>query len=278
MDIISGWLNVFLILVMLIVVNKQHGFSTSIILLLVLVLSVIGFAGYKVLSQKKLPKQEHSTQTSSSGQGSKDEIASCNDKPLLDLPIEVQRIKSVLYPGQVRGNNFKPHGGFILNGTNDANVTLPLEAKVIDGVRYIESGELQYMFDFENGCGYRMRLDHLHTLSPAMQKIADQLPQPTADSRTTQLGSETFEKGTVIATKVGFVKNNNTGFDLGFYNMNTPNTASQTTDWPTDFQYQTELAKHAVCWFDYLSKDDAALIRSLPAGDSAQGKNSVYCK
>lgn len=203
--------------------------------------------------------------------------SNCQTAPVIELPVDGQRIRSVLYPGQVRGGNFKPHGGLLLNGSNDATVTLPLDAKVIDGVRYNESGELQYMFDFEAACGYRFRLDHLHTLSADFQKIADKLPTASEDSRTTNLTSEVFKQGTVVATKVGFVKTGNTGFDFGLYDTSKQNEASKQADWPRDFQYQTDSATHAVCWFDYLSTNDSSLIRGLPAGDMLQGKNSVFC-
>lgn len=274
------------------VMNKQLGFSTSIILLLLLVAGVVGFAGYSVFNKKdtNTPQPTNqatdakvSTDTKVSAENKvstedKSNQKTCTSKPVAALPIDGQRIKSILYPGQVRGNNFKPHGGFILNGTNEASVTLPLDAKPIDGVRYIESGETQYMFDFEADCGYRFRLDHLNTLTSDMQKIADQLPQPTESSQTTAVNSGTISAGTVVATQVGFLKSKNTSFDFGFYDMNTQNTASKSSDWPQDFQHQTELATHGTCWFDYLSEKDAALIRSLPAGDANQGKTSAYCK
>jgi hypothetical protein len=179
----------------------------------------------------------------------------------------------------VRGNNFKPHGGFILNGGNNADIILPLEAKVISGARYIEAGEVQYMFDFEADCNVRIRLDHLHTLSPQMQSYADKLPEPKQDdSRTTNITGDRLPAGTLIATKIGFPSMNNTSFDFGVYDMNTKNKASKSPDWPNSPDYQNDYAMHAVCWFDWLSPDQTAFVRSLPAGDGVRGKESVYCE
>jgi len=264
--------------------KKEAGFSVVIILILVVVVAVVGFAGYNVLSRDKTSKsstqtsQQSSSVETSQATSTQSTPSSCGDRPVIALPVDSKRLESVLYPGQVRGNNFKPHGGFRLNGTNDAKVTLPADAKVIDGVRYIEAGELQYMFDFETSCGYRIRLDHLNTLSAEMQKIAETLPAATEDSRTTNVENVEFKAGDVIATKIGFTKMANRSFDFGFYNMKEQNDASKAGDWPKGFEYQTELATHAVCWFDYLSDEDEALIRGLPAGDGIQGKSSVYCK
>jgi hypothetical protein len=247
-------------------------------LLVIAVIVSVGFAGYSISKKKGGSKAQQSSQTSSSMPDTgKVGQKSCAAPPTIRLPVASQRIKSVLYPGQVRGNNFKPHGGFILNNSNDAAVTLPLSAKVIDGVRYNEMGEVQYMFDFEADCGYRFRLDHLNTLTADFQKIADQLPAPTESSQTTRLSSGTFDAGTAVASKVGFVKIGNTAFDFGLYDMNKQNDASKAAGWPQDFQHQTDLATHGVCWFDYLTASDATLIRGLPAGDGQQGTNSVYC-
>ena len=258
--------------------KKQDGFSALGIVLIIFALGVIGFVGVKVFNSQDETKNTVSTKSTAGTSDKQNNKTSCDTEPVVALPVAKDRIEAILYPGQVRGNNFKPHGGFRLNGTNSAEVTLPLDAKVVDGVRYNEAGEIQYMFDFDTDCGYRIRLDHLHTLSADMQKIADQLPQPTEDSRTTNVSSETIKAGTVIATKVGFVKNSNSSFDFGFYNMNKQNEASQAANWPKDFQYTTELATHGTCWFDYLSESNEAFVRSLPGGDGVQGKNSVYCK
>lgn len=249
--------------------KKRTILRIFIIIASIVILATIGIGVYAALKNDK---------NSEIGSLFFDTNDSCTTAPELSLPIASNRIESVLYPGQVRGNNFKPHGGFILNGSNEATITLPVSAKIIDGVRYIESGEVQYLFDFETDCGYRLRLDHLHTLSEDMQKIADQLPAPTESSRTTRLDSDTLAAGTVVAHKIGIPNTGNTSFDFGFYDMNSQNEASKQTDWPKGMEYQNDLATHGTCWFDYLSASDEKFIRSLPGGDGQQGKKSVYCE
>jgi len=262
--------------------HKQDGFSPVYIVIIILIIFGLGFAAYRVSSEtnKNTASQEQSVEVSSKKESGEENrpTDSCSKNPTIPLPVDAKRIASVLYPGQVRGNNFKPHGGFRLDGGNDAAITLPLDAKIIDGVRYIEAGEIQYMFDFETDCKIRFRLDHLHTLGPELQTAAEKLPQPTEETKTTNIDGISLKAGSVVATKIGFLKTQNASFDFGLYDMNAQNNASKDENWQKSFEYQTELAKHAVCWFDYLSEEQESLIRSLPAGDFAQGKNSVYCK
>lgn len=255
----------------------QKGFSPTYLIVFVLILGLIGFVGYKVFSTNDENKSDYKT---NSGNSSKVTVSSgkCPDQPVIELPVDQKRIEAVLYPGQVRGNNFKPHGGFRLYGSNEAVIKLTADAKIVQGARYIESGEVQYMFDFETECKIRMRFDHLNTLSPTLQAYAEKLPKAEPNnSKTTPLDNSTLKKGTVLATKVGFIKNNNSSFDFGVYDMNKLNNASQQTNWPNDFDHQNENAKHAVCWLDWLPSSQQSAIKALPGGDGQQGKASVYC-
>src|SRR3989344_2788331 len=77
-----------------------------------------------------------------------------NTCPTLQSPVDTGLVTSVLYPGQLRGGEYKAHGGFRLDGlkTNDVVVRAPISAKLIRARRYIEIGELQYIFIFETDC------------------------------------------------------------------------------------------------------------------------------
>ena len=114
----------------------------------------------------------------------------CAEPFTMQPPIDFSRVTSVLYPGQYRGSQYKPHGGFRFDNNNDNNVSvkIPLDAMLIHGSRYGEGGEVQYLFTFVAPCGIMYRFDHLLTLTPKFQAIADTLPQPKeGDSRTTNL-------------------------------------------------------------------------------------------
>lgn len=204
----------------------------------------------------------------------------CPEPTTLQSPTDLNKATAILYPGQIRGGNYKPHGGFIFKGqNNDAiSVTAPFDANVIRGSRYIEQGEVQYLFDIIAPCGVMYRFDHLRTLSETFQKLADTLPAAKADDTQTHnfTSPALVKSGDVIATSVGFLKNNNASFDWGVYDLRTKNEASKNATWSS--QHSGEQASNAVCWFDWLSADNEAKVRSLPAGDAQNGKTSDYCK
>ena len=106
----------------------------------------------------------------------------CPEKLLFDTPVDLNLVTSILYPGQIRANYFKPHGGFRFDGLGDNNnkitVKIPIDSFLVLGSRYIVEGQVQYMFEFNTACNVKFRLDHLLVLSPKLQEIADNLPAP----------------------------------------------------------------------------------------------------
>lgn len=191
--------------------------------------------------------------------------------PLLVTPVDLARATSILYPGQTRGGDYKPHGGFRFDGAGQSNaepVVAAMSGTVYRGVRYIQSGEVQYLFDIIHPCGVMLRYDHLRELSPAFAAIAATLPPPTADTFTTMLHGYSVSAGDVIGTAIGF--DGNVGVDFGVYDLRRTNGVSPVRS--------GELAPYATCWFDALPAADAARVRALPAGDFASGSTSDYCR
>src|SRR3989344_1279954 len=211
-----------------------------------------------------------------------------NTCPALITPVDVSLVTSVLYPGQTRGGDYKPHGGFRLNNTenNLVDVKAPLAAKVTRGSRYIEMNELQYMFDFKTDCGLEYRLDHLKTLSAKLKEAADKLPQAKVDnSQTTNIRGVTVSSGEIIATAVGFEQSPpgapigpNVSFDFGLYDKRQKNASSKDPAWVSSHKEDGDQAIYAVCWLDWLSATDTAILKVLPGGDVTSGKTSDYCK
>lgn len=194
---------------------------------------------------------------------------SCPNPLILQTPVDLNKVTSILYPGQVRGGDFKPHGGFRFDNSkfDEIEVRAPLDGVFSDGSRYIEHGEVQYMFDFQNSCGIRYRFDHLLVLAPRLAKIADSLPQPKEnDSRTTQITENVaVTKGEIIATAVGF-RSGNVFVDFGVYDISKQGF------------FTRDNKKSALCWFDLLSASDSAKVKSLPPADSKSGSQSTLCK
>lgn len=222
----------------------------------------------------------------------------CPDPFVFKMPIDLSLATSILYPGQIRGGDYKAHGGFRFDGKrpSEITVTAPYDAMVIAGARYPVNGEIQYTFDFEHPCGIRYRFGHLLTLSPKFQAIAEKFPLPEGlDSRTTQVNpSIEVKQGEVVATGVGLTKGGpedfggyNTFLDWGVYDYRKQNEASQRSDWATlhasedpnwTTYYNSDIYQHAVCWFDWISSEDKAKVLSLRSADSQSGRASDYCK
>lgn len=219
--------------------------------------------------------------------GNNSQTTQNDDCPALVTPVDIAHVTSVLYPGQDRGGDYKPHGGFRMNNidNNLVEVRAPLAATVTNGSRYLEMGELQYMFDFKTDCGVEYRLDHLRTLSAKLQAAADKLPEAKAnDSRTRRISKVNVEAGEVVATEVGFAKNPpgapvgpNVSFDFGLYDKRQKNESSKDPAWVSAHKEDGDQAIYAVCWLDWLPTSDAAIAKGLPGGDSESGKMSDYC-
>lgn len=193
-------------------------------------------------------------------------INSCPDPLVLHTPVDIEKVTGILYPGQERGGHFKWHGGFRFDNSafDEIEVRAPMDARISDASRYIEQGKAQYMFDFQTECGLRYRFDHLVTLSPKLEEIANSLPEPKVDdSRTSRVNKDVnVVAGEVIATAVGY--ENNVFVDLGVYDVRGKNPFA-------NFQ------EHAVCWLDLLPDSDSVRIKDLPPS-GAEGLKSTICK
>ncbi len=203
----------------------------------------------------------------------------CPEPLVLSSPVDLAKATSILYPGQMRGNDYKAHGGFRFDTSSNEDITVraPLNAVVVDGSRYFEQGEVQYLLSFIAPCGIMYRFDHLLTLDAKFAGIAEQFPAAKeGDSRTTPVNPPvSVTAGEIIATAVGFKKNRNVGVDWGVYDLRKKNEKAQDTVWARE---HSTLAQHAICWFGLLSREDEARVRSLPAADSVSGAKSDYCK
>jgi hypothetical protein len=204
-------------------------------------------------------------------------VPTCPSPFMVRLPVNIAQAYSVLYPGQVRGGQYKPHGGFRLDGHayDSITITAPFDGYVVDGSRHYEGADIQYYFDFIHPCRIRYRLDHLNTLSPTMAKLADQLPAPTTGSQSYVVTPTFIPAGTVVATAVGHP--DNVGFDLGVYDLRKTNEASQDAAYQVAHADMISNAFFAICWFDWLSATDEAAVRALPAADGVSGTTSDYC-
>jgi hypothetical protein len=197
--------------------------------------------------------------------------------PLLQTPVDLSKVTSILYPGQERGGNYKAHGGFGFDNATDNLVTvkIPLNGKITRVVRYREMGEIQYLFEFDGNCGVSFRFDHLRKLTPKFEAVVDAFPIKE-DTRTDPVNPPVaVTVGEVIATEVGFL--NNVSVDFGVYDMRQKNEASKDPAWASAHsQYPAD--SYGICWLNSLPQGDSSAVKLLPSRDAKNGKTSDYCK
>ncbi len=197
--------------------------------------------------------------------------------PLLQTPVDLSKVTSILYPGQERGGNYKAHGGFGFDNApnNLVTVKIPLSGKITRVVRYKEMGELQYLFEFEGDCGVSFRFDHLRKLTAKFEAVVNTFPIKE-DTRTDPVSPPVpVSVGEVIATEVGFL--NNVSVDFGVYDMRQKNEASKDPAWASAHS-QFPADSYGICWLNSLPQADSAAVKSLPSRDAQNGKKSDYCK
>jgi hypothetical protein len=191
--------------------------------------------------------------------------------PLLQPPLDLSKVTSILYPGQTRGGDYKAHGGFRLDGagqTNQVTVVSAIAGTVVRGARDTAHGVVQYGFDIINPCGVMMRVGHLLELSPKFAAIAAMLPPATANSTFTELSGYTVSAGEPIATAIGMA--GNVFMDFGIYDLRSRN--------PATTHMTGELRPYGICWLDVLPVTDKARVRSLAPADGVSGSMSDYCR
>lgn len=278
-------------------IYRPSGFVIILVLLVIVLAVIVGVVVAKQFSQRQIPfsGQRNGLFDGNPESGNKE---SCPEPFVFQLPVDINKVTSILYPGQIRGGDYKAHGGFRFDNSknNEITVKTPYDAYVIAGARYpMPTGEIQYTFDFEHPCGIRYRFGHLLTLTPKFQAIADKFPLPKdLDSRTTQVNPPVeVKQGEIVATAVGVPQGGpaslggvNTFLDWGVYDYRQQNEiskdpnwvsahASEDPDWAT--YYNSETYKYAVCWFDWISAGDKAKVLALPSADGEHGKESDYC-
>lgn len=203
----------------------------------------------------------------------------CQEPLILPVPSFLSRATSVLYPGQLRGNDYKPHGGLRFDGQgqgHDIAIVAPMDATLFRGSRHLEGGIIQYTFDFINPCGIMYRLDHLLDLSQRFAALADTLPLGgEGQSQSTNFPPGlTVKAGESIATAIGLPPSN-VFFDWCVYDLRSINAASNDAAWLA--QHPGEMAPHAICWLEFLSPSNTAIVTALPPSDSVSGATSDYC-
>ncbi len=211
----------------------------------------------------------------------------CPEPLVFPAPVDLNLVSGILYPGQERGGDYKPHGGFRFDNhtNNEVDVYAPMDGNLFKAARHLEYGEVQYSLYFINDCGIMYKLDHIRELTAQFEEILNNIPMGgEGDSRTTEIRPAVYvAKGEHVAIKVGFehfpggYKDKNVFVDFGLYDLRKTNGVNYDSAFRAKHPNSNEYDAYAVCWFDYLSSVDEAIVRNLPASGN-EGKMSDYCK
>ena len=204
----------------------------------------------------------------------------CTDELDISIPVDLEKVTGVLYPGQFRGGGFRPHGGFRFDSSKPDDITVhaPGSGYLVRAGRYKEQGETQYILDIQSPCGVIYRLDHAAELSPKLQHALAFLPPPQAnDSRQYHLHRPLeIVRGELLATTAGFRAPQNVFIDFGVYDLRRRNSVTAAKDWPDNDFGWPELAPFGVCWLELLPDHINRQLYLLPTG--GEGGNSRYCQ
>lgn len=282
-------------------IQVQRGFAQ--VLLIPIVVIALGVVGYFIFtnSQTSSPVQT-STDTfdQSKRQGDvgwrydmetgnwsvQGDPPACPDPLIFPAPVDVNLASGLLYPGQIRGTDYKPHGGFRFDNREDnfVEVRTVMDGYVLKAARYNDGWADQISIFFVNDCGIMVMHDHILTPSPKLQEILTNVPLgKDGDSRTTNIEPRIyFKKGELLATEIGYknfpggYKDKNIFIDFGLYDLRKTNEVVYDKAFRANHPNINEYGTHALCWFDYLEESDREVVNDLPASGK-EGSESDYC-
>lgn len=257
----------------------RKGFAAVIVLILVVVagiglliwLRMSGLPDYRDFSQELEESQK---------------LSECGEIEF-NSPVDISLVSSLLYPGQIRGDDYKPHGGFRFDNREDGNIEVRaiMEGKVEKISRYeTDWGEQKLLF-YVNDCGIMVMHDHLVDVEPKLKDLYDSIPLgKVGDSRTTDVSGKNIRlgEGELIATSVGFenfpggYNEHNIFVDFGLYDLTNTNAVIYSDDFKSQHPNVEVYGTHALCWFDYLVDEDRDVVQNLV--DSDPNFESDYCE
>lgn len=285
----------------------KSGFSALSLVILITFVAVAGFFAYKYVfstgspTSKALISKESTTENSTRSDFVTWEYSHneqtwlpsetpppCDVDLTFPSPVDLSLVSGILYPGQTRGSDYKPHGGFRFDGHVDTKIEVYaiMRGYIKKVARYDDGYAIQHQIFYINECGIMVMNDHILTLSPELEKVFNEHNVHVGrdgDSRTTEIHPPVYiEKGTLLATEVGYdyfpggQDYKNIFVDFGLYDLRMQNTANFSDEFKKSNANVNEYGKYGLCWFEYLSEEDEAFVRSLPAG-GVEGKVSDYC-
>lgn len=210
----------------------------------------------------------------------------CPDPLEFPAPIDVTKATGIIAPGQIRGGDYKPHGGYRFDDTTDNNIEVKaiMDGYITKASRYEDDWGTQSMVFYVNDCGIMVMHDHLLTLTPKLEKMFESIPVgKNADSRTTEINPRVYlEEGELIATSIGYEDfpegafGKNIFIDFGLYDLRKTNGVEYSREFRKNNPNINEYGTHAVCWIDSLEEPAKSISKKLPV--TGNNNKSDYCE
>lgn len=276
---------------------KKQDYYTTIIIILLFVVGVSTLVGLRIFQKNQT--KEAATQVTTESQ-----VVKSNDKKLVSWsndgrtwkssatppvcdnpirivsPVDLTKVSSIIYPGQVRDGNYDSAGGFVFqdNSNETISVNSPLAASVMKANRYLEQNKTRYIFEFITPCGILYRLDRLSNLSAPFQNLADTLPAAVENIKTLFVPGSLLvvNAGDLIATTGGLLETGKIIIGFGLYDIRSRNTVTNKPEWQKAHSERSEYSPYGMCWTNVFKPKDRDIIGALPV-EGITAKQSDYC-
>jgi hypothetical protein len=250
----------------------ENGFHVLLVLIVLLVVGAIGMVGYVVFTNSK---DKANAEVRWSYDEKKDawhvqqgKAPACKEPYVFDYtPVNMDFATSTGPGGVYRGKSYKVHGIFALSKSSE--VKLPADATLTGLGRYYEGDplEIQYSASFDTDCGIAFYFDHLYTLSPQLQALVEQQPEPKVnDTRVDPSDAPPrikMKAGDIVATETGAHAVQRYGIDFGVVDYRQRNEISKNSKWAALHSEYKSNEWYGVCWFDMLPGEDAKKAKEL---------------
>lgn len=237
--------------------KNQYGFSHLILLIAVVVIGVIGFAGWQVF---RADKQEdvagNSLLTEPNPSENSQQQSKCDETGpgLFTKDItDVSAISLIQNPIRVvGGNNIKTHS--FVEVTQKSPIYAPMDSTLTGGANYYETmgsnpvTKVQYLLSFSNGCDISYWLDHLVDVPDNIKKAFP--AKVSNDTKSVNVKQVKVKAGDLVGYS------NQTGparFDFGVLDLDGPETILTTDSRFKDNEIvkTSDKYRHAVCPYQF---------------------------
>lgn len=237
--------------------KNQFGFSHIILLIAVVVIGVVGFAGWQVFradKQKNVAENSQQTEPNPSENSQLQTKCAETGPGLFTKDItELSAISLIQNPIRViGGNNIKTHS--FVEVTRKSPIYAPMDSTLTGGANYYETmGEnpvtkVQYLLSFSNGCDINYWLDHLVDVP---DNIKEAFPaKPSNDTKSVNVKQVKVKAGDLVgySNQSGAAR-----FDFGVLDLDGPETILTTDSRFKDNEIvkTSDKYRHAVCPYQF---------------------------